>query len=129
MMMRPLVSGLALALLASPGLAAPAAAAGNPQAGAALVKARCQACHVVTKGQKPTALAPNLSGVNGRRAGSTDFAQYSPALKASGITWTPAKLDAFLQGPAKLVPGTKMFMTVPDAAQRADVVAFLVSNK
>ena len=127
---RSLVSRVVLALSLSASLAAaPAMAAGNAQAGAALVKARCQACHVVTKGAKPTALAPNLYGVVGRKAGSSEFAQYSPALKASGIVWTPAKLDTFLQAPAKLVPGTKMFMAVPDAAQRADVVAFLVSNK
>jgi len=130
MTVRKEVSGVVLALSMAASLAAsPALAAGNAQAGAALVKARCQVCHTVTKGQKPTALAPSLSGVNGRKAGSTDFAQYSPALKASGITWTPAKLDAFLQAPAKLVPGTKMFMAVPNAAERADVVAFLVSNK
>lgn len=122
--------GLSLAILPlSIAMAAPAAAAGNAQAGAALVKARCQACHVVAKGAKPTALAPNLNGVVGRKAGSSDFANYSPALKASGITWTAAKLDTFLQGPGKMVPGTKMFMTVPDAAQRADVIAFLASNK
>jgi cytochrome c len=121
--------GLSLAMLPlSIVMATPALAAGNAQAGAALVKARCQACHVVAKGAKPT-VAPNLNGVAGRKAGSSDFANYSPALKASGITWTAAKLDTFLQGPAKLVPGTKMFMTVPDAAQRADVVAFLVGNK
>jgi cytochrome c len=105
-----------------------AQAAGDPQAGAALVKARCQMCHVVTKGQKPT-IGPNLYGVAGRKAGTGDFALYSPALKASKITWTPAKLEAFLQAPGKLVPGTKMVIAVTNPAERADVVAFLVHNK
>lgn len=110
--------------------AVPAYAAGDAAAGAALVKARCQMCHVLNKGQKPTALAPNLNGVVGRKAGSTaDFALYSPALKSSGIVWTPAKLDTFLQGPGKLVPGTKMVISVADAKDRANIVAFLASNK
>lgn len=126
MTVRSLVSIAALALSVS--LAAPAMAAGNPQAGATLVKQRCQMCHVLNKGQKPT-LAPNLNGVGGRKAGSSDFAQYSAALKASNITWNAAKLDTFLTGPSKLVPGTKMVISVPNPAERADIVAFLVANK
>lgn len=108
----------------------PAYAAGDAQAGAALVKARCQMCHVLNKGQKSTALAPNLNGVIGRKAGSTgDFALYSPALKASNIVWTPAKVDTFLQAPGKMVPGTKMVISVADAKDRANIVAFLAGNK
>jgi len=108
----------------------PAHAAGDAQAGATLVKQRCQMCHVLNKGQKPSALAPNLNGVIGRKAGTTsDFALYSPALKASNIVWTPAKVDAFLAGPGKLVPGTKMVISVADAKDRANIVAFLTSNK
>lgn len=126
MVLRSMVSGALVCL--SLALAPQAMAAGNAQAGAALVKARCQMCHVLNKGQKPT-VAPNLNGVNGRKAGSTDFGQYSPALKASGIVWNAAKLDTFLQAPNKMVPGTKMVISLPDATQRADVVAFLVSNK
>jgi cytochrome c len=105
-----------------------ARAAGDPQAGAALVKARCQMCHVLGKGQKPT-MAPDLFGVVGRKAGTSDFAQYSPALKASGLVWTKARLDAFLAAPGKLVPGTKMVIAVPNAAERANVIAFLAGNK
>ncbi|WP_206240879.1 c-type cytochrome [Novosphingobium terrae] len=116
-------------VLALGAMASGAQAAGDAKAGAALVKARCQMCHVLAKGQKPTPMAPNLSGVVGRKAGSSDYAQYSAALKGANITWTPARLDAFLQAPGKLVPGTKMVIAVPDAAQRADVIAFLVSNK
>lgn len=108
----------------------PAHAAGDAQAGAALVKARCQMCHVLNKGQKPTALAPNLNGVIGRKAGSaSDFALYSPALKASNIVWTPAKVDTFLAAPGKMVPGTKMVISVADPKDRANIVAFLAGNK
>lgn len=127
MTVRALVSTAVLALTVT--LAAPAMAAGNAATGATLVKQRCQICHVVNKGQKPTTLAPNLNGVSGRKAASTDFTLYSPALKASNITWNPAKLDAFLAAPSKLVPGTKMVIAVPNPTERADVIAYLVSNK
>jgi cytochrome c len=126
MTVRSLVSSAVLALSVT--FAAPAMAAGNAQTGATLVKQRCQMCHVLNKGQKPT-LAPNLNGVAGRKAGSSDFAQYSPALKGSNITWNAAKLDTFLAGPSKLVPGTKMVIAVPNPAERGDIVAFLVGNK
>ena len=33
---------------------------------------------------------------------------YSPALKASGLTWDRQTLDAWLTSPQKKVPGTKM---------------------
>lgn len=121
-------AAMALLAVALAGMAPAARAAGDAHAGAALVKARCQICHVVTKGQKST-IGPNLSGVVGRKAGSSDFAQYSPALKSAKITWTPARLDSFLQAPGTLVPGTKMMIAVPNATERADVIAFLVSNK
>ena len=123
-----LLAPAAFALLA--GLTLPLAAAANPAgnvaAGGALFKQRCAACHTVAAGQ-PGLLAPNLGGVVGRKAASTGFS-YSPALKASGLTWTPAEIDRFLQGPGKLVPGTRMVISIADAQQRADVIAYLGST-
>jgi cytochrome c len=69
----------------------------------------------VGAGQKGT-MAPNLLGVVGRKAGATDFAMYSPQLKAFGKAWTPALIDQWIAGPTKLVPGSRMAMVVPDAA-------------
>jgi cytochrome c len=112
---------LSAALLSAPALAQDAAAGGT------LFKGRCGACHVVVPGQKGM-IAPNLSGVAGRKAGSTAF-NYSPALKASGLKWNKPTLDKFLTAPMKLVPGTSMVISVPDAKQRADVVAYLSSLK
>lgn len=116
-MIRPLSAALLLAA------AAPAAA----QTGADLFKQRCQMCHVAKAGAKP-GIGPNLAGVVGRRAGTTAYA-YSPRLKASGIVWNKATLDRFLAAPNKAVPGTKMFMAVPDARQRALIVAHLATLK
>jgi cytochrome c len=73
---------------------------------------------------QPARVGPNLAGVVGRKAASTAF-NYSPALKASGLTWTRANLDRFLTGPARMVPGTRMSVVMSDAAQRAAVIQYL----
>lgn len=63
----------------------------------------------------------------GRRSscGSVSGFDYSPALKASHLTWTPDNLDKFLEAPATLVPGTRMALTVAKPAARADLIAYL----
>jgi cytochrome c len=115
---------LALAALLTPALASAQPAA----EGAAIFKQQCQMCHVNTKGAKP-AIAPNVFGVSGRKAGSSDFTSYSPALKASGVVWNAANLDRFLAAPGKMVPGTRMVIAIPDAKRRAAVVAYLQGLK
>ena len=90
---------------------------------------RCKACHVMTPGGAPGPIAPNLRGVVGRKAGTTAYKLYSPALKASNLTWNAATLDKFLTAPTKLVPGTKMVMAVSDAGQRKALIAWLAKQK
>jgi cytochrome c len=47
-------------------------------------------------------------------------------MKKSGLTWDAATLARFLQGPSKLVPGTKMFFPgLASPQDQADVVAYL----
>ena len=90
---------------------------------------RCAACHTVQKGG-PNGLGPNLFGVMGRKAGSKPDFGYSAAMKNAGFTWTPQKLDAYIAHPADVVPGNHMaFAGIPDARQRADVVAYLGTLK
>lgn len=103
----------------------PVAAAGPD--GAALFRQRCASCHSVAPGAK-SPLGPNLSGVVGRKAASTQF-NYSPALKKSNLTWNRANLDRFLSGPARMVPGTRMVITVSDPAQRAAILNYLQTAK
>lgn len=91
--------------------------------GKALFTQRCAMCHSTEAG-KVSPLGPNLSGVVGRVSGSTTF-RHSPAMKASGITWTPAALDKFLTAPMAMVPGSRMAVSVPDKAQRAAIIAHL----
>nr|WP_198148488.1 cytochrome c family protein [Sphingomonas sp. Y57] len=118
------VMGMLLGLAALP---APAVAAGNAANGETVFK-RCVACHTVEPGKKG-GMGPNLAGVVGRKAGSTSFA-YSPAMKAASVSWTPDKLDAFLTRPAAMIKGSRMaFAGLPNAQDRADVIAYLATRK
>jgi cytochrome c2 len=70
-----------------------------------------------------------LIGVVGRKAAALPGYPYSAALTASGLTWTPANLDAFVQGPTKLVPGTAMRVILADPVDRGDLIAYLATLK
>jgi cytochrome c len=96
----------------------------DPAAGQQIYETRCTFCHGEggVGGQ-----GPSLIGVVGRKAGSVANFAYTPALKASGLSWTPANLDEFLINPAGSVPGTAMPMSVPDAKERSDLIAYLAT--
>lgn len=128
-MISKMVGTLALPAIVAGVLASlqPAAAAPPQPNGETLFRQRCQACHSASA-DKRSPLGPNLSGVVGRKAGSTDF-RYSPALKASGLTWNRQTLDRFLAAPTKAVPGTRMVVAVPDGAQRSALIGYLQSRK
>jgi cytochrome c len=99
------------------------AAGGDPVHGKA-VFARCAACHDLNSGK--TILGPSLKGIIGRKAGSENGFSYSAAMKGKGVTWNPTTLDAFITAPSKFVPGTRMpFAGIPDAKDRADLIAYL----
>jgi cytochrome c len=89
--------------------------------------ALCQSCHTLVSGGA-NMTGPNLYGVIGTKAGEghDDF-KFSDALKASGIVWTPDKLDPWIKKPQDLVPGSKMtFAGLDDAKDRTDVIAYLM---
>jgi cytochrome c len=121
--MRLLVSyAISFALLAT------AANAGDAASGKT-VFARCAICHTVQKGGA-SGLGPNLFSIVGRKAAALPGFAYSPALKKSGITWTPDKLKNWVAGPARMVPGTKMaFAGIGNPKQLDDVVAYLATLK
>lgn len=101
--------------------AAGAAASGDPVRGAQTFAANCGACHSLDASR----VGPALRGVYGRRAGTASRYSYSPALRTSNITWSAQMLDRWLQGPERVVPGTRMRFRLADPNRRADVVAFL----
>jgi len=97
--------------------------------GADSFDANCAECHSVAKKIR-NKKGPSLFGVVGRKAAGIDGADYSDAMKASGIVWTTDKIDAYITAPKSVVPGgTMKFKGLTDAKERADLVAFLTEQK
>lgn len=93
----------------------------------------CAACHALappdSAAGKMRLVGPNLFGVYGRRAAALETYAYSPALREAGLVWDEATLDAYIQNPRAVVPGTRMvYQGEPDAAQRAAIIALLRSD-
>jgi cytochrome c2 len=84
----------------------------------------CAACHKLETGANN--VGPSLHGVFTRKAGElTDF-RYSPAIKRSGITWTPETLDKFIADPQAVVPGNRMpYAGMASPSDRSDLIAYL----
>ncbi len=98
-----------------------AVAGGDPAAGRALYQERCSACHSLDF----NGVGPAHRGVFGRAAGQAPGYAYSPALKAARLTWDAVTLDRWLADPERVVPGQRMGVNVPDASERADLIAYL----
>lgn len=134
--MKSLIVSAALLVIAAPAFAAGDAAKGEAQFN------KCKACHsivaadgtAVVKGGKT---GPNLYGVIGRAAGSTEFA-YSDLMKAAGakgLVWDEAGLakyvadpTAFLREKSGETAGASK-MTFKLATGGEDVAAYLASVK
>ena len=99
-----------------------ARAEGDPAAGKLLYATRCAACHSL----EYNGVGPTHKGLIGRRAGTAQGYTYSNALKNSSVVWEEATLSRWLTDPDKFIPGQKMFVSVPDAKERADIVAYLL---
>lgn len=121
------IIGLAVVLGVSGGVIAPSTVRAQAVDGAQLFKQRCSICHKIEAG-KTGNLGPNLAGVVGRKAATTTF-KYSPTLTSSGLVWTKPNLDRYLAAPTKMVPGTRMVISVPDAKQRSALIEFLAKAK
>lgn len=108
---------------AAPGGSESAAASAPALAGPPASFAQCRSCHAVEPGKN--GIGPSLAGVFGRKAASVPGFAYSAALKNSGLTWDEATLDPWLAAPARLVPGTRMVIGVPDPARRAELITYM----
>jgi len=99
-------------------------AAANPDRGRRLY-IQCRACHtLIAEGNQ--LLGPNLRGFLNRPAGSAPGYDYSEALLATEITWTPETLDEWMRSPSEVIPGNKMiFAGIRKARDRADLIAYL----
>jgi cytochrome c len=84
----------------------------------------CAACHRLEAGANN--VGPSLHGVFTRKAGELADFRYSPAIKRSGITWTPETLDRFITDPQAVVPANRMpYAGMASASDRADLIAYL----
>jgi cytochrome c len=117
------VASVAFAASAGQAFAAGDAAAGEK------VFAKCKACHQVGEGAK-NAVAPELNGLSGRKAGSVEGYNYSEPMKASGIAWDEASFKEFIKNPKAKVPGTKMiFQGLASEGDQDNVWAYLSQFK
>lgn len=125
---RFLVSEPRIALAAIAALAMPASTLSREcdMERGANVFLQCAACHTYVTGNQDKS-GPSLFGIFGRKAGAEKYsAGYSDAMRSSGIVWSSETLDAFLQMPARAVPGTKMvYIGLRDPADRAALLCFL----
>jgi cytochrome c2 len=119
----PILAVTAAVAAAALGAAPAEPAPGDAGKGQAFFNDHCSFCHAF----EGVGQAPSLAGVVGRKAGSVQGFNYTPAMKGSGITWTAPELDKFLASPTTAVPGTAMTVDVPEASDRADVIAYLSS--
>jgi len=85
----------------------------------------CGGCHWV-QGPPRRVSGPSLRRIIGREAGSQQGYPYSTALLEADFPWTDGAVDAFVQAPRALVPGTHMgYFGLEDADARAAIVDYL----
>jgi cytochrome c len=113
------------ATVLSGAVAAPVCAGADAEHGQRLYESRCVACHSIDDNR----VGPAHKGVFGRKAGSAKGYDYSPALAKSKIIWDERSLQNWLADPESLIPGQRMGYSVPEAADRADLVAYLRKQK
>jgi cytochrome c len=119
-----------LAAVALVALSAPASAEGDATKGKAAF-AKCGICHQIGPGAA-TLVGPELNGIVGRKAASVaDYTLYSAGMKklgADGFIWTEEHIDKWIADPKAMIPDSPMalaFPGIPDAGERADIVAYL----
>jgi cytochrome c len=93
--------------------------------GERLYQERCGACHSLDG----HGAGPKHRGLLGRKAGTQPGFDYSAALIASNVVWSPQTLERWIADPNALVPGNRMLVQLAnDAADRAAIVAYLMSD-
>jgi alcohol dehydrogenase (cytochrome c) len=97
------------------------------QAGKEVYETQCSPCHSNQPGVN--GVGPSLAGVAGRKAGTLAGFKYTSALQGSGLTWNAQTFDQFMTDPARKVAGTAMAVMLPEAADRANLFAYLSTLK
>jgi cytochrome c len=124
--------GLSVAVLFA--MTAPSLAAGDAEAGKAAFATQCGICHQVGPNAQ-TLVGPELNGIVGRKAAAVEGFAYSPGMKKlgdEGYVWTEAHIDSWIADPKALLPTSVMalaFQGIPDADERANIIAYLKTQQ
>ena len=98
---------------------------GRP-AGEKLYDAECRRCHAPDS--EHASYGPPLNNVIGRGAGTVEGYDYSIALEASGIVWTPRPCGRGWRITTGFMPGTKMrHVGIEDRTVQDFILAYLDS--
>ena len=90
---------------------------------------QCSICHSPAAHATP-GVGPSLFGVVGRKPGTRARYSYSAARKSAGISWTPDRLNIYIESPSRTIPGIKMpYGGLKDPVRRDDLVAYLETLK
>jgi cytochrome c len=89
---------------------------------------RCYACHSLDPSERNLS-GPTLRGIFGRRAGTLNDFDYSPALREAGrrgLVWSEETLNRFLEDPEDVVPDVRMGgIRLRDAGERRALIQWL----
>jgi cytochrome c len=125
--MRRSATSAGLLLINACFMASTALAAGDPTAGEKVFASHCAVCHATTPGENK--IGPSLAGIVGSKSGTVTGFDFSAAMKDANVTWDDANLDKFLANPTGFIRGTKMFVNLPNEADRQNVIAYLNTLK
>lgn len=112
-------------LIVGAGFLSTVSASAQDAAAGEKVFAQCKACHQVGETAK-NAVGPLLNGLFGRKSGTIEGFNYSPANKNSGIIWDEVTFREYIKDPKAKIPGTKMiFPGLKNPQQIDDIIAYL----
>lgn len=102
----------------------PESTAGDAINGKQLYHDLCDKCHKLTPGSNGK--GPQLLRIYGAPAGSLKDYEYSEVMANSGWVWDEKTLNHYLIDAQLALPGNRMRTDgVPDAKERADIIAYL----
>jgi cytochrome c len=101
------------------------ASAQDAAAGEQVYRRLCLPCHEIGEAAK-TKLGPPLNGIDGRKAGTIEGFNYSPANKNSGIMWNEESFAKYIRAPMQEMKGTRMaFVGIKNDKEIADLWVYL----
>ncbi|WP_227677464.1 c-type cytochrome [Psychrobacter ciconiae] len=107
-----------------PEVSLPVFTEGDADKGALIYDDACAQCHQLKAGFNKK--GPQLMNIYGAKAGLLNDYKFSKALSESGWVWDAKTLDHYIADVDKALPDSKMLADpMPDARERADVIAYL----